>query len=85
MKAREAQYRSVIFIMKPIDTVRASKEEQTSFQKSKHVFRSEIEATAFEFQTLNPKAHLSLPGIVGLATDVTSPHKPCSAYFRCLA
>lgn len=70
--------------MKPSDIVGASKEEQTSFQKSKHVFRSETEATVSEFQTLNPKAHLTLPGVAGLTTDDMSPHTPCSAHYRCL-
>lgn len=54
--------------MKPTDIVGASKEEQTSFQKSKYVFRSETEATAFELQALNPKAHFTLPSVVGLIT-----------------
>lgn len=52
--------------MKPTDRVGASKEKE----KNKHVFRSETEARAFEFQTLNPKACLTLPGVVGLTSPL---------------
>lgn len=67
LKIRERQAQTEAqYLLWTADIVGASQETQRSFQKSKCVFRSETAARAFEFQTLSPKAPLTLPGVAGL-------------------